>query len=106
MNDTPITAQMLFNHTVCPHRVTMDLRGDTSVADAISPFIQMLWYRQRDYAQEITSTIGPCLDLTQMKGQEKQQATAEAMVRQEPLIIGGQIIADDLVGDNAGGVAA
>jgi len=44
---TPITASMLYDLLVwlydllaCPHRVTMDLHGDSSKRDEPNPFVQ------------------------------------------------------------------
>src|SRR5438552_13012571 len=43
----PITASMLYDLVACPHRVSMDLFADPAERDEVSPFVQLLWERDR-----------------------------------------------------------
>ena len=96
---TPITASMLYNLVQCPKRVALDLFGDDSMRDDVSPFVQMLWERGAAYEQKVMASGSvPALDLSNYEGDEKERLTLEAMRQGEPLIYGGRIAADDLLG--------
>lgn len=90
---------MLYNLVECPHRPTMDLYGNPAERDEVSPFVQLLWERgvlhEQDTIAQASVTI---FDLSPFHGGEKEQRTAEAMARGEPLIYAGSIRADDLFG--------
>jgi predicted RecB family nuclease len=91
---------MLYDFVQCPHRVTMDLFGDPAERDEPSPFMQLLWEKGYLFEKEVMSGTGePFLDLSRFSLDEKEQLTTEAMERGEPLIYGGRISADDLLGD-------
>ena len=95
-----ITAAMLYDLVQCPHRMTMDLFGDSSKRDPINPFIQLLWDKGNLYEKEVIGKLEqPFLDLSHFGGDEKTQLTLDAMRRGEPLIYGGRIKEDDLLGD-------
>ena len=95
-----ITASMLYNLTVCPHRVSMDRFADPDLRDNVNPFVRMLWERGSTHEQEIVAALAvPFLDLSDYHGAEKERLTTEAMERHEPLIYSGRITADDLVGE-------
>lgn len=97
---TPVTAAMLYDLVSCPHRVTMDLFGDPSERDAPNPFVELLWERGTLYEKEVIAGLAlPFLDLFPYAGDEKERLTSEAMERGEPLICGGRIQADGLLGD-------
>jgi len=50
--------------------------------------------------EHATGHLGvPYTDLSSYSLDEKERLTSEAMERREPLIIGGRISADDLLGD-------
>ena len=53
-----ITASMLYNHLVCPHRVAMDAFADPERRDPVSPFIEMLWARGNKYEAQVVSGLG------------------------------------------------
>jgi predicted RecB family nuclease len=96
----PITASMLYALVVCPHRVTMDLRGDPTERDKISPFVQLLWDKGAAHEQETIEGLKiRFLDLSDFVGDEKERLTREAIARGEPLIYGGRVTADDLLGE-------
>jgi predicted RecB family nuclease len=97
---TSITASMLYDLVQCPHRVTMDLFGAPKDRDEITPFIQLLWEKGALHEQNVIGDVDePFLDLSIYAGEEKERLTAEAMARGEPLIYGGRIAEDDLLGD-------
>jgi predicted RecB family nuclease len=90
---------MLYNLVQCPKRLDLDIHGDPSMRDEISPFVQMLWERGAAYEREVMASGGMnALDLSQAEGDEKERLTFEAMQRGEPLIYSGRIRADDLLG--------
>jgi predicted RecB family nuclease len=95
----PITAAMLYDLVECPHRVTMDLFGDPADRDPISPFVQLLWERGSLYEKEVIAGLKlPFTDLSRYAEDEKERETYAAMKRGDPLIYGGRIRADDLLG--------
>ena len=95
----PITASILYDLVQCPRRVALDLFGDPAGRDEISPFVKMLWERGSLYERDVIEGGDvPLLDLSHAEGVEKERLTLEAMRRGEPLIYGGRIAADDLVG--------
>jgi predicted RecB family nuclease len=94
-----ITASLLYNLVQCPKRVELDLFADPSNRDEISPFIAMLWQRGTLYEAEVMAKGHlEALDLSGAPAEEKERLTTEAMSRGEPLIYGGRISADGLVG--------
>lgn len=97
---TPITGSMLYSLVTCPHRVTQDLFGNPAERDPISPFVQLLWERGIAHEKDTMQGLGqPFVDLSIYAGDEKERRTAEAIVAGAPLIYGGRISADDLLGD-------
>jgi len=95
----PITASLLYDLVQCPKRVELDLFGDPSERDAVSPFVEMLWRRGTLYEDEVIAEGGlPVLDLSGIEAEERERLTLEAMQRGEPLIYSGRISADDLLG--------
>lgn len=95
----PISASMLYNLVQCPKRVALDLFGEPSLRDEVSPFIQLLWEQGAAYEQKVmASGSHAALDLSEYEGEAKERLTLEAMGRGVPLIYSGRISADDLVG--------
>lgn len=100
MISTKITASMLYDLVHCPHRVTMDLFADPKKRDEINPFVELLWKKGSAHEKDIISGVGdPFLDLSIYAGDEKERLTTEAMNDGEPLIYGGRIQEDNLLGD-------
>jgi predicted RecB family nuclease len=98
-NTTLITASMLYDLVSCSHRVTMDVFGNPADRDDVSPFVQLLWDRGHAHEQAVMANLGaPVLDLSGCGDDEKQKLTLDAMERGEPLIYGGRISADGLLG--------
>ncbi len=95
-----ITAAMLYDQVMCPHRPSMDIFGDPSKRDKLSPFVQLLWEKGAAYEEEIIAGLSiPFLDLTPYSLEEKEIKTLEAIENKEPLIYRGRISADDLLGE-------
>ena len=95
----PITGSMLYDLVICPHRVTMDLFGNSAERDEVSPFVQLLWERGATHEQEVISQVTEqFIDLTKFSGPERERRTLEAMERGDALIYGGRISIDDLLG--------
>lgn len=99
MGKVPVTAAMLYDLVQCPHRLSMDLVGDLLDRDKINPFIELLWEKGTAHEKSIVEGFDvPFLDLSHYAGDEKERFTTEAMERGEPIIYGGRIQADDLLG--------
>ena len=95
-----ITATQLYDHVSCPRRVDLDLHGPAEGRTEISPFVRMLW--QRGTLHEATVLEGlpdGALRLGGLPALEREWRTSAAMDAGVPLIQGGRIQADDLVGD-------
>lgn len=91
---------MLYDLVQCEHRPAMDLFGDPAKRDEVNAFVQLLWEKGALHEKEIIAGLNvPFVDLTNYAGAEKERLTLEAMKRGEPLIHGGRISADDLLGD-------
>lgn len=96
----PITAAMLYDLVHCPHRVTMDLFGDTAKRDPVSPFVELLWERGNAFEQQVIEQLRiPFTNLRPYADEEKERLTLEALRRGDALIYGGRIRAGDLLGD-------
>jgi predicted RecB family nuclease len=97
---TSITASMLYDMVQCPQRVAMDLFEDLSRRDPENPFVQLLWEKGHTFERETIEGLNiPFTDLHAHVGGERLRLTLEAMRRGDPLIYGGRIAADDLLGD-------
>lgn len=95
-----ITASQLYSYLTCPHRVAMDAMGDPASRDPVSPFVQMLWERGTVHEHQVMAGLSqPFLDLSTLKGDEKEAATREAIARNEPLIYGGRLSVHELLGE-------
>lgn len=91
---------MLYSLVTCPHRVTMDLFGNPAKRDEPNPFIELLWERgsavERDKIAALTQEF---VNLQPLTRDEKTAQTLSAMAAGAPLIYGGRIENDDLVGE-------
>lgn len=95
-----ITATRLYNFLACPHRVVMDDMGDPVEQDATSPFLQMLWERGTVHERAVIAALEvPVLDLSALRGEEKEAATREAITRRVPLIYSGRLSVHELLGE-------
>jgi predicted RecB family nuclease len=94
-----ITASILYDLVHCPQRVALDAFGDIAARDPLNPFVKLLWERGTFFEKETVGKLEQAfLDLSNAEGVEKERLTFEAMKRGEPLIYGGRISADELVG--------
>jgi predicted RecB family nuclease len=95
-----ITASMLYNHLVCPHRVAMDAFADPGARDPVSPFIELLWARGNKYEAQVVGGLGePVVDLSRLAGAEKETATRAAIAAGDPLIYNGRLSEGGLLGE-------
>jgi predicted RecB family nuclease len=96
----PITASMLYNFVQCPHRVSLDLYGSPNRKDKVSAFVQLLWEKGNEYEKEVIENLDiPFTDLSSLSGDEKENATTEAMSRGDNLIYSGRIKDGNLLGE-------
>lgn len=95
-----ITASHLYSHLTCTHRVAMDAAADPAARDAVSPFVQLLWERGVAHEKALMAGLGrPFLDLSGLRGDDKEVATREAIARGEPMIYGGRLSVRELLGE-------
>jgi predicted RecB family nuclease len=96
-----VTGSMLYDLEQCEHRPWMDLHGDVTKRDVVSPFVQMLWRRGRAHEEDVIAAEGngSTLNLRLAPLEDRERLTREAMDRHEPLIYGGRIAVDDLQGE-------
>jgi hypothetical protein len=94
-----VTASVLYDLVQCPQRVALDAFGDTAKRDEINPFVRLLWERGTLFERETIAKLQlPFVDLSKADEGDRERFTLEAMARSEPLIYGGRISAEDLVG--------
>lgn len=98
---TIITAAQLYDHVTCPHRVHLDNFGDHDRKDAISAFVQLLWERGSTYEAEVLAGLpeGSYVSVKDVPTEQREAATLQAMRDGAPLIYGGRIAFDDLLGE-------
>lgn len=78
----------------------MDVIGDPALRDAVSPFMQLLWERGTAHERDVMAGVGTqFLDLSSLKGDDKEAATREAIARREPLIYSGRLSVHELLGE-------
>jgi predicted RecB family nuclease len=95
-----ITASMLYDLVRCPQRLALDIFEDPARRDPVNPFVQLLWEKGHAFERETIESIElPFTDLKSFSGAERERLTLEAMRQGDPLIYGGRIAADDLLGD-------
>lgn len=94
-----VTASILYDVVHCPRRVALDTFGDVAKRDEINPFVRLLWERGTLYEREVIAGLQlPFLDLSKADDADRERLTLDAMSRGEPLIYGGRISAEDLLG--------
>ena len=100
MQGIQITASMLYSYVQCPHRVALDLHGDPTQRDAVSPFVELLWERGNLYEQQVVEGLDvPFVNLRELPLSEREPRTLAAIDSGEDLIYGGRLTAGDLLGE-------
>jgi predicted RecB family nuclease len=96
----PVTASTLYDLVQCPQRVALDAFGDPAKRDDINAFVRLLWERGTLFERETIARLKqPVTDLSKALDAERERLTLQAMGRGDPLIYGGRVRADDLLGD-------
>jgi predicted RecB family nuclease len=94
-----ITATQLYNHLVCPHRVSMDAHANTAERDPTNPFVELLWERGSLFETETIAKLNqPFTDLSKLSGDAKEQETRDAIARGDTLIYAGRLSSGELTG--------
>jgi hypothetical protein len=94
-----VTASVLYDLVQCPQRVALDAFGNRANRDEINPFVRLLWERGTLFERETIAKLQlPFVDLSKADDADRERLTLEAMARGDPLIYGGRIGADDLLG--------
>ena len=95
-----ITASMLYGLVLCPHRVERDLFADPAERDPPSAFVEMLRERGNTYEASVVSDLVPApLSLRELPMDARVEETIRAMSLRTPLIFGGRLESDDLIGE-------
>lgn len=96
-----ITAAHLYDHVACPHRVHLDSFGTPADRDEISPFVRLLWERGSAFEAKVVSQLeeGEVLSFRDLAPSDREAATIAAMEGAAPVIYGGRISAEDLLGE-------
>jgi uncharacterized protein len=77
----------------------LDLAGDPALRDPVGPFVQLLWECGITHEREVIAGLGVLTDLSTLAGDEREAATRAAIERREPLIYGGRLSLDELLGE-------
>jgi predicted RecB family nuclease len=94
-----VTASVLYDMVQCVQRVALDAFGEPANRDRINPFVRLLWERGTLFERETIAKLQvPFVDLSKTAKSDRQRLTLEAMARNDTLIYGGCITAEDLVG--------
>lgn len=96
-----ITAAHLYDYVACPHRVHLDKFGQMDRRDEISPFVKLLWERGSTYEASVVAALpsDSYISLRDLAADDRESATLDAMRAGAPLIFGGRIASDDLLGE-------
>jgi predicted RecB family nuclease len=94
-----VIASVLYDLVQCPQRVALDAFRNAADRDEINPFVRLLWERGTLFERETIAKLQlPFVDLSKAADADRGRLTLEAMARGEPLIYGGRISAEDLLG--------
>ena len=94
-----VTASVLYDLVHCPQRVALDAFGDCAQRDEINPFVRLLWERGTLFEREIIGGLHlPFIDVSKAAEADRERLTLDAMACGEPLIYGGRLRAEDLIG--------
>ncbi len=95
-----VTAQDLYNHTRCAHRVYLDAHGDKAERGEASPFVRLLWEMGLQAERQYIGSLGglPYEDLQGLSLEAAMARTSELMAGGAALIFQGAIRAGEWVG--------
>jgi predicted RecB family nuclease len=94
-----VTASILYDLVECPRRVELDAFGDAATRDDTNIFLRLMWERGALFERETIANLGvPFVDLSLAAETDREWLTLQAMERGAPVIYGGRISADDLIG--------
>jgi predicted RecB family nuclease len=94
-----ITASQLYDFVRCPHRISLDAFGNLSLRDEPNPFVQLLWEQGIDHEASIVASLSIGLDIRHLSAMDRERETLAAIKKRVPLIYGGRLISEDLVGE-------
>ncbi|MEW6672787.1 MAG: TM0106 family RecB-like putative nuclease [Thermodesulfobacteriota bacterium] len=95
-----ISASMLYDYVLCPHKIAMDRFGEPAAKDPVSAFVQLLWDKGVIYEKEVIESLQvPFENLRTCPEGDRVDRTLALMQQKVPLIYGGRIRADDLLGE-------
>ena len=94
-----ISGAQLYDFVHCPHRVSMDEFGAPDKCDETSPFVELLWEQGLVHEGSVAAGLKITANLKLIGAADRERETLSAMARREPLIYGGRLTTDDLVGE-------
>ncbi|HEY0027420.1 MAG TPA: TM0106 family RecB-like putative nuclease [Allosphingosinicella sp.] len=94
-----VTGSQLYDYITCPHRVALDAHGGSSQRDEVSPFVKLLWERGSTHEAEVLNTLEGNVVRIPADCKDREKTTLELMNGGAPIILGGRIAADDLLGE-------
>lgn len=95
-----ISASTLYDVSRCPHRVFMDRTCEPDKRDPVDGFSRLLWEHGIAHRSSVVSNIcGPLVDLSDLRGDEKERATRASLAAGAQLVYSGRLTHDDLVGE-------
>jgi predicted RecB family nuclease len=94
-----ISATQLYDYVQCPHRLALDVFGDTSLRDKVNPFVQLLWEQGLAHEAEIVASLPSISNIRHLSAKDREQETLTAMKSGVKLIYGGRLTSGDLVGE-------
>ncbi len=94
-----LTASILYDYSVCPHRVWRDLYGPQNERNPeTNPFVQLLWDRGLSHEKDVVAGMNP-FDLGTGDKDERFAKTVDAMKRGVPLIYHGFLKYGNMAGE-------
>jgi predicted RecB family nuclease len=78
----------------------MDVFADPALREPVSPFVQLLWEKGTIFERDTIAGLGvPFVDLSGLRGEEKETETRVAIGRGDTLIYSGRLSVDELLGE-------
>lgn len=94
-----LSATQAYNFCQCPHRLGLDVHGDSSKRDEPNPFVELLWEGGVAHEADTIKDLGISVDLSRLPHDEREQATLQAIADGAPLIYQGRLTVGDRVGE-------